>query len=537
MKFNQKLDRIYFDPRKVREMNQASDEAVKAYDALQGPPVSSLLTAEDISALGNLIMSPYYQTHVTKRREEMNKIMGARGFRFLHGGTNRVFYIHNLYPNIGAKVALDNVGLKNNIDELYHQHIIKPFCSKVFDVSKDQFGRLNGIVASCEAVYPIRSLIEFREVANQIFAVLWYKLKMKRIAMTDIGARSFKNWGIRPGFGPVMLDYPTMTVIDDTKCYCRVCNEYGQYCGGKIDYSDSFDQMICLRCGTDYQIKAIAKLNGEDMNELLRASGMMVQTKQEVSHMKVKFRNPVTGRVVTNVSSKEANTYVAPDSSYDSTANIGSVHVKCKSRVKELMGETTVVQPEPVVVEPVEEVVSEPVSKPEPVVEATVVEEKTLDPEIAAILNEDPKKEEVVVEETTVVHPEPYPEPEEVIAEPVEEESDDNEPKPEEEITQEEYAEFEETNKKGIPLNDVMNALHAGIAAEEEKERKQKKTEPEKPKAVPTASVQFEDPLENLGKKNYPAPKQPGKKNREQRRLDNKKRKHNRIDDSNIGSF
>ena len=511
MKFNQKLDRIYFDPRKVREMNQASDEAVKAYDALQGPPVSSLLTAEDVSALGNLIMSPYYQTHVTKRREEMNKIMGARGFRFLHGGTNRVFYIHNLYPNIGAKVALDNVGLKNNIDEFYHQHIIKPFCSKVFDVSKDQFGRLNGIVASCEAVYPIRSLIEFREVANQIFAVLWYKLKMKRIAMTDIGARSFKNWGIRPGFGPVMLDYPTMTVIDDTKCYCRVCNEYGQYCGGKIDYSDSFDQMICLRCGTDYQIKAIAKLNGEDMNELLRASGMMVQTKQEVSHMKVKFRNPVTGRVVTNVSSKEANTYVAPNSSYDSTANIGSDHVKCKSRVKELMGETTVVQPEPV-----EEVVSEPMSKPEPVVEATVVEEKTLDPEIAAILNEDPKKEEVVVEETTVVQPEPDPEPEE-------------------EITQEEYAEFEEINKKGIPLNDVMNALHAGIAAEEEKEQ-QKKKEPEKPKAVPTA-VQFEDPLEDLGKKNYPAPKQPGKKNREQRRLENKKRKHNRIDDSNIGSF
>ena len=36
--------------------------------------------------------------------------------------------------------------------------------------------------------------------------------------MADIGTNFFMNWGIRPGFGPVLLDYPYVYELDGNKC-------------------------------------------------------------------------------------------------------------------------------------------------------------------------------------------------------------------------------------------------------------------------------------------------------------------------------
>ena len=35
-----------------------------------------------------------------------------------------------------------------------------------------------------------------------------------RFIIDDFGTKAFKNWGLRKGFGPVLLDYADMYILD-----------------------------------------------------------------------------------------------------------------------------------------------------------------------------------------------------------------------------------------------------------------------------------------------------------------------------------
>ena len=245
------------------------------YDQLQAPPLLSLLTIYDIDELRKIATSVALSGNVDKKYKMINNIMKPRGFVKLAAGTNRVVYRHPELPNIVVKIAVDNVGMGDNPYEFYNQQFIKPFCCKVFEVSPC------GTVGVFERVERITSKYEFVSIAEDIFDIIVNKLVGKYV-LNDIGAKFMYNWGVRRGFGPVILDFPYLYELDGDKLLCNQRMDDGSICCGDIDYDDQFNFLVCKKCGRVYSALELSKPH-KDRGIFVRSKG---GTEMKVSLMR-----------------------------------------------------------------------------------------------------------------------------------------------------------------------------------------------------------------------------------------------------------
>lgn len=223
------------------------------FEQLQAPPISYLLTPMDIEQLRKLATSLRYAGKPLQKMKMMDQIMENRGFRKITGGTNRVVYKHLEFENIVAKVAIDKVGMSDNPAEFKNQFIFKPFVTKVFETSPC------GTVGIFERVIPITSKKMFESVASDVYDMLrlWF---LGEYVLGDIGTKCFLNFGIREGFGPVLLDFPYVYKLDGEKLFCnKPIDNMGSICGGVIDYDAGFNGLYCTKCGAKYKAKELEK--------------------------------------------------------------------------------------------------------------------------------------------------------------------------------------------------------------------------------------------------------------------------------------
>ena len=237
------------------------------YDSLQAPPLSTLLMPQDLDAIHRVITSAKLSGNGEKRIFAIRDIMARRGFTQLAGGTNRSVFTHPNYPHIAVKVAIDNVGIHDNPAEYNNQFILKPYCTKCFEVSAD------GAVGVFEKVGRIRNSVEFYQMWDDIYSLCEYFVTEKELLLEDFGIKFFMNWGIRYGFGPVLLDFPYVYDIDWDKLHCDRPNDDGTICNGNIDYDDRFDFLVCEKCGKRYRAVDIAKKREVGKGVLTKISG------------------------------------------------------------------------------------------------------------------------------------------------------------------------------------------------------------------------------------------------------------------------
>lgn len=237
------------------------------YDSLQAPPLSALLMPQDLDAIHRVITSAKLSGNGEKRIFAIRDIMARRGFTQLAGGTNRSVFTHPNYPHIAVKVAIDNVGIHDNPAEYNNQFILKPYCTKCFEVSAD------GAVGVFEKVGRIRNSVEFYQMWDDIYSLCEYFVTEKELLLEDFGIKFFMNWGIRYGFGPVLLDFPYVYDIDWDKLHCDRPNDDGTICNGNIDYDDRFDFLVCEKCGKRYRAVDIAKKREVGKGVLTKISG------------------------------------------------------------------------------------------------------------------------------------------------------------------------------------------------------------------------------------------------------------------------
>lgn len=211
------------------------------FDMLQGPPVSAFFTPDEVAYIKHLILRNKNDMKI----KALNSIMKAKGFSRLSGGTNRIVYRYYEDPSFVLKVALDRVGLNDNNAEFRNQQYLKPYVCKIFNSTPC------GTMATIERVLPITSKEEFQEISDAVFEIITDRLIGKYVA-EDIGKAYFLNWGIRSGFGPVLLDYPYVYRLDGAKLFCINRDEFGRQCGGLIDYDNGFNKLICTKCGRRY---------------------------------------------------------------------------------------------------------------------------------------------------------------------------------------------------------------------------------------------------------------------------------------------
>lgn len=267
------------------------------YESLWAPPLYTMLGKDDIDQIHYIATSPSYSTKLKEKYKIIDDIMQARGFKRLMAGTNRIAYEPTFANNFIIKVAYDSVAMKDSIREFYNQQLLKPFCTKVFEVSPC------GTIGVFEKVQPITNTDEFLSVASDIYLLLNTFLSGPLI-MDDIGVHYFMNYGVRMGFGPVVLDFPYVYRVDPKKIYCSKPNHTDPtgYCNGPIDYDAGFNKLICTKCGCVYKPFEIAQrleykpqfinTEREDLKMQITIKGGKNHVFQEINTGD--FSNPVT---------------------------------------------------------------------------------------------------------------------------------------------------------------------------------------------------------------------------------------------------
>lgn len=275
------------------------------YDKLSARPLYSLLSQYDIDNLRRIATSIRFAGNPEKRFKKIDEIMHSRGFIKMSAGTNRICYGYLEDPTICVKVAADRTGIKDNPREFMNQMNLKPFCTKVFEVSPC------GTVGLFERVLPIQSREEFMSVSKEIFSMI--DLFTDKYILSDFGTKYFMNYGVREGFGPVLLDFPYLYEADINKLVCHkpihLANGITKMCGGLIDYDPGFNYLICKKCAANYRAIELAKYINEITIE--KGNGNMSELKIVLrkGNKVTKLFNDSMNQEATHVAKKNTTKY------------------------------------------------------------------------------------------------------------------------------------------------------------------------------------------------------------------------------------
>ena len=214
----------------------------RAFDDLQGPMVEDLFDAETIKSIKLVVTNPKIKFFKDKFRI-LAGILNPLGYILAHAGTNRVVFQPQFDDSFVVKIGLDIAGLTNNPNEIVNQKYLKPFVCKCFDTTDD------GVIGTFERVVPIENLYQLWSVREDIFDIM--RAITKRFIIDDFGTEAFKNWGVRKGFGPVLLDYADMYILDKDTAYCRKPIDWHStaVCGGELGYTPGYNKIMCKKCG------------------------------------------------------------------------------------------------------------------------------------------------------------------------------------------------------------------------------------------------------------------------------------------------
>lgn len=214
----------------------------RAFDDLQGPMVDDLFDAETIKSIKLVVTNPKIKFFKDKFRI-LAGILNPLGYILAHAGTNRVVFQPQFDDSFVVKIGLDIAGRTNNPNEIVNQKYLKPFVCKCFDTTDD------GVIGTFERVVPIENLYQLWSVREDIFDIM--RAITKRFIIDDFGTEAFKNWGVRKGFGPVLLDYADMYILDKDTAYCRKPIDWHStaVCGGELGYTPGYNKIMCKKCG------------------------------------------------------------------------------------------------------------------------------------------------------------------------------------------------------------------------------------------------------------------------------------------------
>lgn len=214
----------------------------RAFDDLQGPMVEDLFDAETIKSIKLVVTNPKIKFFKDKFRI-LAGILNPLGYILAHAGTNRVVFQPQFDDSFVVKIGLDIAGRTNNPNEIVNQKYLKPFVCKCFDTTDD------GVIGTFERVVPIENLYQLWSVREDIFDIM--RAITKRFIIDDFGTEAFKNWGVRKGFGPVLLDYADMYILDKDTAYCRKPIDWHStaVCGGELGYTPGYNKIMCKKCG------------------------------------------------------------------------------------------------------------------------------------------------------------------------------------------------------------------------------------------------------------------------------------------------
>lgn len=259
------VERILKQDFTMDKLKELSLQNIEKFDSMTHVPLSSYIRYEDIVAIHTLFSHPKFLNK--PKKEKFNicaEILADRDLVMFHSGTNRLLFRHRYDNSFVLKVGVDKVGFSDNRQEYINQHILKPYVPRIYEVTPC------GTFQMSEMVTPILTVDQFYNVASDIYDVL-NLVFLGKYVMEDIGTDFFMNWGIRPGFGPVLLDFPYVYIADPSKFKCNAINKLSKNrCNGDLRYDDGYNTIICSHCGKRYAAKELGRpITWQDVKEEL----------------------------------------------------------------------------------------------------------------------------------------------------------------------------------------------------------------------------------------------------------------------------
>ena len=227
------------------------------FDSLVSRPLFSMIPFELDAYIYSIATDLKLNSKIKEKYKLIDDSLAYYGFELLARGTNRSTYRYIHDDSIVLKVGYDKAGVHDAQREFYNQQVLKPFVTKCFEVSP------SGAIGLFERVNPITYKEEFKSIAEDVFELLT-KFIIGKYILADIGSDFYMNWGLRSGFGPVLLDYPFMYELDGKRLHCinQIQGPNGVIpCDGLIDYDDGFNHLVCEKCGKQYFAQDLAKYN------------------------------------------------------------------------------------------------------------------------------------------------------------------------------------------------------------------------------------------------------------------------------------
>lgn len=243
-------DKVKKTGESITNYSEVYDKCIRQFDLMYHPPLLNYLRREDFYVLYQFATNAKYSvSDPFVRNDVYDSILNPLGFVRAFSGTNRVVY-RCLYDNTFLlKIGMDKVGINDNRSEFKLQDGLKPFVPKIFDISPD------GVVEMVEKVHPIMDRETFIKYAPITFKITEYWVN-HGLVMEDIGTDYFMNWGVRDGFGPVLLDFPYVYRLNADRLHCNTFKN-GTRCPGRIVYDEGYNHLYCPVCKKVYRAKEV----------------------------------------------------------------------------------------------------------------------------------------------------------------------------------------------------------------------------------------------------------------------------------------
>ena len=240
------------------------------FEALTARPLRSMISEWDMKQIHDICLDPRLNNQLKKKEEWYESILNPRGLVRMGRGTNRVIFKNLEDQSIVVKIPLSEAGKFDGPAEMKNQWLIKPFCTKIFEVSPD------GLITVAERGELIRSQDIFYSFGDQLFD--FYQMFLGKYVMADVGTEFRKNWVVRAGFGAILCDFPLIYPLDGSKLYCDEKDLItGIPCGGEIDYDMGYNRLYCKKCGKQYFASALAKQLEAGLIKRRRCSNMKIR--------------------------------------------------------------------------------------------------------------------------------------------------------------------------------------------------------------------------------------------------------------------
>lgn len=205
-------------------------------------PVELLIKLEEIS------MS--YDVDNNTKTPEIKELLEEYNVPYspLGNGTNRYGILVDGYA---VKIALDDMGKDDNLEEFCYAKLVYPYAAKVYECLP------NGLISVLEYLIPFgkAEFLEHQQEMREILSILSEKYL---IGDVGISSNNYINWGMRSDGTIAILDFAYIYKVSYHSFKC-ICDDEGI-----LQFDRDFNYLICPYCKKKYTFGDIRRRISDD---------------------------------------------------------------------------------------------------------------------------------------------------------------------------------------------------------------------------------------------------------------------------------